>query len=70
MPLSHDSGGYDQESASFPNEMKLVNAIDDAFKDLNQSIVAMEQYAHERSKSQQLIDIVKLSRKIMWNINV
>ena len=52
--LSHDSGGYDQESASFPNEMKLVNAIDDAFKDLNQSIVAMEQYAHERSKSQQV----------------
>ena len=24
--LSHDSGGYDQESASFPNEMKIVNA--------------------------------------------
>ena len=52
--LSHDSGGYDQESASFPNEQKIINAIEDLFGVLEQSINDMDKYAMEHSKSQQV----------------
>ena len=49
-----DAVSYDQESASYPEETKLISAIDSLFIELGKSIDSMEEFATDRSKAQQV----------------